>query len=169
MPGGVVAFSVAYAFYNLPVALGAKPVSQAALPELARAHHRGDEAEYGRTFDHALSLVLFLTLPAAAGYALLSSPLATAVGFGEMASPAALDLVQLALLGISAGVVGGAALNLGTQAAYARGDARSPLRAVVLRAILSEADRPYRTSEGSKARTTAAMMSATSRSRAARL
>jgi peptidoglycan biosynthesis protein MviN/MurJ (putative lipid II flippase) len=56
-----------------------------------------------------------------------------------MASADARNLVQLALLGISAGVVGGAALNLGTQAAYARSDARSPLRAVALRAVLSVA------------------------------
>jgi len=137
VPGGVVAFSLALAFYNLPVALGARPVSQAALPELSRAHHRGDAADYGRTFDSSLGLVLFLTVPAATGYALLSDPLATAVTFGEMATEEARHLVHHALLGISFGVVGAAAMIFGTQAAYARRDGRRPLVAVALRAGIS--------------------------------
>lgn len=137
VPGGVVAFSLAYAFYNLPVALGAKPVSQAALPELSRAHHRGDTENYVRTFDRALGLVLFVTVPAATCYALLSDSVATIVGFGQMASPEARSLVSLGLLGISFGVVGAAAVNFGTQAAYAQRDPRRPLIAVAVRAVLT--------------------------------
>lgn len=137
VPGGVIAFSLAFAFYNLPVALGAKPVAQAALPELSRAYHRGDFADYSRTFDSSLGLVLFVVMPAAMGYALLSGPVAAAVGFGEMATPHAQDLVRYALLGISFGVVGGAVLWFATQASYAQRNGRRPLAAVALRAGLS--------------------------------
>jgi putative peptidoglycan lipid II flippase len=139
VPGGVVAFALAFAFYSLPVALGAKPVSQAALPELSRAYHRGEEGLYGRTFDQSLGLVLFLTVPAAAGFALLHEPIATLVTFGQMATPEARSLVSLVLLGISAGIVGYAAMNFGTQAAYARRDARRPFVVVVARALLTAA------------------------------
>jgi putative peptidoglycan lipid II flippase len=139
VPGGVVAFALAFALYSLPVALGAKPVSQAALPELSRAHHRGEADVFGRTFDQALGLVLFVTVPAAAGYALLNEPIATVMTFGQMATPEARSLVSLALLGISAGVVGYAAMNFGTQAAYARRDARRPFAVVVARAVLTAA------------------------------
>lgn len=134
VPGGVVAFGLAYAFYGLPVALGAKPVSQAALPELSRAHHEGDPTGYAHTFDRALGVVLFVTVPAATGYALLSESVAAVVGFGEMASPQARSMISLVLLGISFGVVGAAAVNFGTQAAYAQGDARRPLVATAVRA-----------------------------------
>lgn len=136
-PGGVVTFGLAWAFYQLPVALGAKPVSQAALPELSRAHHRGDPDDFRRTFDRGLGLVLFVTVPAAAGYALLSGAIASVVGLGEMASPGARALVAYCLLGLSAGVVGAAGVNFGTQAAYARQDTRRPLIAVATRTALT--------------------------------
>jgi peptidoglycan biosynthesis protein MviN/MurJ (putative lipid II flippase) len=76
-------------------------------------------------------------VPAAAGYALLAEPIATVVGFGQMATPGARSLVAAVLLGLSFGVVGAAALNFGTQAAYAQRDARRPLVATALRAALT--------------------------------
>jgi putative peptidoglycan lipid II flippase len=139
VPGGVVAFTLALAFYNLPVALGTRPVAQAALPTLARAHQRGEPREFSDTFSHAFGLALFLTVPAAVGYLLLSGPLAHAVSFGEMASAEGHDLVRACLLGVSLGLVGEAALTFGTQAAYARADGRRPLRAVTARTVLSVA------------------------------
>jgi putative peptidoglycan lipid II flippase len=84
-------------------------------------------------------MALFLAAPAALGYALLSGPLATAVAFGEMATPEGRELLQVCLLGLSLGVVGQAAVEFTTQAAYARGDARRPLEAVALRAVLAVA------------------------------
>ena len=139
VPGGVVAMTLAIAFYNLPVALGAKPVAYAALPALARAGHRADDQAYGTLFRRSLGLVLFLTVPAAVGYVLLSGPLAAAVSFGEMAGPAGRELVRVCLLGIGLGVAGEAALVLATQAAYARRDGAAPLAAVALRTTVAVA------------------------------
>ena len=139
VPGGVVAFTVAWAFYNLPLALAVRPVSQAALPVLSRAHHAGDDGRLGETFDRAFGMALFLAAPAAVGYALLSGPLATAVAFGEMATPEGHDLLRACILGLSLGVLGQAAVEFATQAAYARGDARRPLEAVAVRAVLAVA------------------------------
>ncbi|MGY1688912.1 murein biosynthesis integral membrane protein MurJ [Geodermatophilus sp. SYSU D01105] len=133
VPGGVVALSLALAFYGLPGALITKPVSQAALPELSRAHHRGVAEDYGRTFDRTFGLAMFLTVPAAIGYTLLSGPLATVVSFGDMATPGARNLVRVALLGLGLGVIGWSALFFATRAAYARRDARRPLVAVAIR------------------------------------
>jgi putative peptidoglycan lipid II flippase len=137
VPGGVVAFTLAIAFYNLPVALGTKPVAQAAVPAMARAHHRADLASYGETFTRSFGLALFLTVPAAIGYVLLSGPLATAVTFGEMATPDGRELVRLCLLGVGLGLIGDAAIVFGTQAAYARRDGTRPLVAVTLRTGLT--------------------------------
>ena len=137
VPGGVVAFTMAYAFYNLPVALVARPVASATLPVLSRAHQRGDDAAFAETFARTASLVLLFTVPAALWYVLLSGPLATAVAFGEMAGAQGQATLAACLLGLGIGVVGESAVVLGTQAAYARRNGVHPLRAVVLRAGLA--------------------------------
>jgi putative peptidoglycan lipid II flippase len=134
--GGVVAFNLAFAFYLLPVALAARPVAQAALPEFSRAFHRSDNVEFSAALGRALRLALFLTVPAAAGYLLVSGPLSGAVAFGGMATPEGRALVRACLLGISLGLVGDAVIEVCTRAAYARRDARLPLLAQAIRSGL---------------------------------
>lgn len=139
VPGGVVAFTLAIAFYNLPVALGTRPVAQAAMPDMSRAYDREDAAGFSEAFSRSFGLALFLTVPAAVAYALLSGPVAGAVAFGEMATAEGRELVRLCLLGLSMGVIGEAAVIFETQAAYARRDARRPLMAVAVRTGLAVA------------------------------
>lgn len=146
VPGGVVAFTMAYAFYNVPVALAARPIAQATLPGLSRAARDGGATPGGvpaetfaDTFRRSASLVLLLAVPVAVGYVLLSGPLATLVAFGEMAGEDGRAALEACLLGLGAGVVGECAVVLGTQAAYARRDAARPLRAVLLRSGLAVA------------------------------
>jgi len=136
VPGGVVAFNLALAFYFLPTALAARPVAQAALPGLSRAYHRSDDAEFGVTLTRALQLALFLTVPAAAGYMLVSEPLSAAVTFGDMATAEGRLLVRACLLGVGLGVAGDAVMDLCTRASYARRDARLPLVLQLLRSGL---------------------------------
>ena len=136
VPGGVVAMSIAWAVYMLPAALTARPVAQASLPQLSRAVHRRDDAGYSGGFDQYLALALFFAAPAAIAIAGLSGPLATALTFGEMATPEGRELLRYCILGISFGVIGQSALELATVAAYARRDARRPLWAVGLRGAL---------------------------------
>ena len=135
VPGGVIAFTIAWSFYALPIALGAKPVAQAALPRLSRAVHHADDADYSEILARSLGLAQFLAVPAAVGLALISGPLSTAITFGEMAGPEGRKLLQYGLLGISLGVIGDAAANLGTQAAYARRDARLPFLSALVRTV----------------------------------
>ena len=139
IPGGVVALTIAWAFYNLPSALAAKPIAQAALPPLARAFHCHDDAGYSETFGRSVGLVVFLTVPAAAAYAVLSGPLAEAVALGQMATPQGRELVYYAVLGISLGVIGDGLVHFVTQAAYARRDATRPLRGCAIRTGLTVA------------------------------
>jgi putative peptidoglycan lipid II flippase len=139
VPGGVIAVSLALNFYNLPVALGTRPVAQASLPALSRAHGHGDSVQYAQAFDRGLSLAMFVAVPAALGYAALSGPLAGAVAFGEMATTEGRQLIQFALLGISLGLIGEAVLVFATQASYARRNGTWPLRAVALRTVVAVA------------------------------
>lgn len=138
-PGAVVALAIAWAFYNLPLALVGRPVALAALPHLSRSWQSGDDVGYSETFGRTFGLAMFVSVPIGITYALLSSPLAAAITFGEMATAAGRELVRYCLLGISLGVVGQAAIELATQAAYARRDARRPLWAIALRTSVAVA------------------------------
>ena len=135
--GGVVVFSIALAFFYLPVAVGARPLAVAALPVLSRMHARARLDDFSAELDRCLSRALFLTIPAAVAYAVLAVPLAHAVAFGEMSTPRGIELLALSLVGLAVGVAGEASFVVLTHAAFARNDARSPLRAMVVRTVTS--------------------------------
>lgn len=137
IPGGVVAFQLAFAFYNLPDALIGRPIAQATLPGLSRAHLDADRADFGRRLAGGVSLALFLAVPAAVGYFVLAGPIARAVSTGNMAGDSGVSLVTAAMLGLAGGTVGAVALVIGTHASYARRDARMPLTVMVVRSLLA--------------------------------
>ncbi len=137
VPGGVVAMTMAWAVYMLPGALTARPVAQASMPHLSRAVNRRDDVSYREAFDQNLGLALFFAVPAAIALASLSGPLATTLAFGEMATVEGRQILRYSMLGISLGVIGQSVMEFATVAAYARRDARRPLRAVALRAVVA--------------------------------
>jgi putative peptidoglycan lipid II flippase len=137
VPGGVVAVLLAMNFYNLPVALGGRPVAQAVLPRLARHHDRDESQSFRDTLTEGFSLMAFVALPAAVGLVVLSGPLAEAASFGEMASSGGTVLLSAALAGMGAGALGEAGFILFTHASYARRDPRAPVRIMALRTAVS--------------------------------
>lgn len=137
VPGGVIAFQLAINLYTLPSALGTRPVAVAVLPRLARLSHLGDLRRFRDELVRAAALVAFLTVPAAMAFLVLRDPLARAVTFGQMAAPPGQALVAISVAALTPGLVGYAALLLGTHACYARHDARSPFHAALLRAAVA--------------------------------
>jgi putative peptidoglycan lipid II flippase len=136
VPGGTVAFQIGYAFFNLPVALCARPVAAAQVPRLAQDSHREVPQAFHALFREGLALTSFVALPA--GLLLVGMPgiLARAVSFGGMAGAGGSDLAAAAIGGLGLGVFGEAIFIVSTAAAYARGDVTSPLRAVLLRVAM---------------------------------
>jgi putative peptidoglycan lipid II flippase len=134
VPGGVIAFQLAWNFYVLPAALGARPVAVALLPRLSRLFHADEMRRFRDELVRGISLVAFLIVPAAVAYLTLSEPIARAVTFGQMATAQGQSLIALSLAALGPGVLGYAALLLGTHACYARQDVRTPFSAAVLRA-----------------------------------
>ena len=100
LAGGVVAFQIALNFYYLAIALGATPVALSLLPRLARMHLDGDIAAFRDTLCAASRSGFFITIPAAVGYLVLAMPLARAISFGRMDSPAG-DMVAASLGALS--------------------------------------------------------------------
>ena len=130
--GGTVAFQIALNFYHLPLALVAAPVGLALLPRLSRLLEREQATAFTDSYLRALTLALFLVVPAAAGYVVLAGPLAHSVAAGRMGSEAGVTMVAVSLGALALGLVGETVFVISTQAAYARGDAGRPLRSMLL-------------------------------------
>jgi putative peptidoglycan lipid II flippase len=136
IPGGVVAFTMAINFFNLPVALGAKPVAQALLPSISRLAAENRYRQFRDELSQGLGLAFFVVTPAAVAFVVLCGPLAGAVAFGEMATSEGVRLIAASLAAVAVGMLGETAFLLAVGAAYARRDARSPLRAAILQALV---------------------------------
>jgi putative peptidoglycan lipid II flippase len=134
--GGTIALQIALNFYYLPIALAAFPVALALLPRLARLHHDAGETEFADTFARGLALALFVIVPAAAGYIVLADPISHAVAAGRMDSTAGLAMISGGLAALACGVAGEALFIVTTQAAYSRGDTRTPLLSMVLQTVI---------------------------------
>jgi putative peptidoglycan lipid II flippase len=133
VPGGVVAFEFAYSFYLLPGALGARPVAVSLLPRLSRLFQVPDLRALRDELVRGAWLVALVAAPAALALATLAEPIARAVTFGQMATPRGQHLLAMTLYALGPGVVGYAALLLGTYASYARHDVRTPFQAMAAR------------------------------------
>jgi putative peptidoglycan lipid II flippase len=131
--GGTVALQMVFNFYALPIELVATPVGLALIPRLSRLHReRRADGAFRETYREGLQLALFLAVPAAVGYLLLAGPIAHAIAVGAMATPAGLGMMTGALLAIAPGIVGQTAFYVSLQAAYARQDTRTPLKAMAV-------------------------------------
>jgi putative peptidoglycan lipid II flippase len=133
VPGGVVAFELARNFAFLPVALGARPVAVAVLPELSRYFHQDRLQAFRDEFVRGVSLILFVAVPAAVAYAILATPLAEAITFGEMATGAGVTLIAVAISALAPSVLGESGFFIATNGSYARHDATSPFHAMLVR------------------------------------
>lgn len=122
--GGVVAFQVAFTFFQLPFALAAHPVVTTVYPHLAADAHANDRAAFARRLAGAVTLTALLVLPASALLAATARPLLDTVAVGALATGS--PLVAPTLAAYAVGIGGYATFQLLTRACYALGDARAP-------------------------------------------
>jgi putative peptidoglycan lipid II flippase len=94
---------------------------------------------FADAYQRAVGLALFLVIPAAIGYVVLAVPLANIVAAGQMSSTAGVAMVAGSLGALALGLIGETLFVISTQAAYARGDARTPLRSMVLQSVVCAA------------------------------
>jgi putative peptidoglycan lipid II flippase len=137
--GGTVALQMSLNFYHLPLAIAAAPVGLALLPRLSRMIEDDQATAFADAYVRAVGLALFLMIPAAVGYVVLAVPLANIVAAGQMSSPAGVAMVAGSLSALAVGLIGETLFVISTQAAYARGDARTPLRSMVLQSMVCAA------------------------------
>ena len=131
----------AWLIANLPVALFGMALATAAFPRLAQQAADTDARALVETVSRVLRTVLFLSVPAALGLALLREP-ATTVLLERGAFGAGDSAVTAAALGFFClGIVPQAAVEIHSRGFYALGDTRTPViltvGAVVVNIILS--------------------------------
>ncbi|MCW2771152.1 MAG: hypothetical protein JWR27_2585 [Aeromicrobium sp.] len=134
--GGTVALQMSLSFYHLPLAIAAAPVGLALLPRLSRMTDEDDATDFADAYQRAVGLALFLVVPAALGYLVLALPLAHVVAAGQMSTAAGVAMVAGSLSALALGLVGETLFVISTQAAYARSDARSPLRSMMVQSVV---------------------------------
>lgn len=143
VPGGVVAFQLGYNFYTLPEALIGRPLAQAMLPELARAHRRADRRAFFEPLLNGGRLALFVAVPAVVAFLVLADPIARTVAGGNMATDDGIALIAGAITGLALGALAQCGVLLCTNAYYARRDARTPFVVTAIRSLLALAWMAY--------------------------
>jgi putative peptidoglycan lipid II flippase len=125
--GPVSWLAYAYRFFILPLGLFGVSISSAALPRLSRSAAHSDMAEFREILSRSLLMILLLTVPAAAGLAILGeSMIGIVYQHGKFL---AYDTHQtaVALACYSAGLAGYSVMKLVAPAFYALGDSRTPM------------------------------------------
>jgi putative peptidoglycan lipid II flippase len=134
--GGVVAFQIANAFFELPNAVIGLPLALSLYPALSEAFARKDEPRFGRLLLDGWRLALFGAIPAAVGLYLLA-PVASDVllGWTHDVRP---ELVAATLQGLAIGVPPWLLLGTLVRALYARGATARPflMNALAFAAVL---------------------------------
>lgn len=127
MNGPVSWLAYAYRFFILPLGVFGVAIASAALPRLSRSAAHHDLAEFRQILSRSILMILLLTVPAAAGLAILGeSMIGIVYQHGRFL---AYDTHQtaVALECYAAGLAGYAVMKLATPAFYALGDARTPM------------------------------------------
>jgi len=129
--------SYAWLIAGLPLALFGMALSTAVFPRLAEHVADGDMASFTATISRVLRVIMFFSIPAAVGLALLRVP-ATTVLLQRGEFTAADTLVTASALGFYClGVVPQAGIEIHSRGFYALGDTRSPVILAVAAVILN--------------------------------
>jgi putative peptidoglycan lipid II flippase len=134
--GGIVALQMALNFYYLPIAVVVTPVAVSLLPRLARLHMMSEPGLFRDTFVRGWRFAMFLVVPAVVGYLALAWPIARTVSIGKMNSSDGVEMIAVAIIALSVGMIGQATFTIATQALYSRKDTRTPLLSMALQALV---------------------------------
>lgn len=127
VPGGVVAFYLAYAFYELPNALVGFPLSMVAVPSLARSALIEDMGSFASLLSRAWRTAAVFITPAAAGL-VVTAPALSRLIFGHGRSRgASAELVAMCLIGLAIGLPAFALAQGVVRTLYARRDTAAPI------------------------------------------
>jgi putative peptidoglycan lipid II flippase len=123
--------SVSYLYYgmrmvDLPQAVFLLAIGSAVLPALSRAAAEGRIEDLKRSYGHALSMSLYVALPATVGLLVLARPVISVLFMRGEFDAGMLENTSLALMCMAPGIIGTAGVRVTTPAFFARNDTRTP-------------------------------------------
>ena len=129
--------SVSYLYYadrlvQFPLGIFAQAAATAVLPSLSRQAANGDQAGMGDTFGHAMSLVLFITIPAMVGLIALREPIVALLFQRGAFDAQTTRLTSDALLYYALGLWAFAAVRIVVSTFYAMQDTRTPVKTATI-------------------------------------
>ncbi|MEX2292263.1 MAG: lipid II flippase MurJ [Acidimicrobiales bacterium] len=125
VPGGVVAYQVAWVFFLAPYAIFAQPIHTAILPELVSEARQPDIDPFRLSVQWSIERMALWVLPISAAVVALALPAMRAVSFGEVSSEGP-GLLAAALATLAVGLFPYGVFLLFARAYYALGDSRTP-------------------------------------------
>jgi putative peptidoglycan lipid II flippase len=140
-PGSLTALATAFTLMFTVLGILGQSIGTAVFPTLARLHAEKDDTAFDRTLTSALSGVLFLSIPAGIGMAVLANPIVTVLFERDewTSTDTAGTAWALGLFGV--GLAGHAALEVLARAFYALHDTWTPVKiggaTMILNIVLS--------------------------------
>ncbi len=127
IPGAIAALDYAWTLMMLPLGIFAMAISTAVFPTLADQRARQMVDQMLATLTSSLRAILYLTIPAAIGLAVLSEPIVRLLLQRGEFSPDSTALTVYALRFYAIGILGQATIEILTRAFYAAHDTRTPV------------------------------------------
>jgi putative peptidoglycan lipid II flippase len=127
IPGAITALDYAWTLMMLPLGIFAMAISTAVFPTLADQTARDRIDEMVRTLTSTLRVILYLTIPASVGLAILAEPIVRLLLERGQFDAASTALTVHALRFYAVGLLGQAAVEIVTRAFYALQDTRTPV------------------------------------------
>ena len=129
--------SVSYLYYadrlvQFPLGIFAQAAATAVLPSLSRQAADGDHVGLGETFSHAMSLVLFITIPAMVGLIVLRQPIVALLFRHGAFDVQTTRLTSDALLYYALGLWAFSAVRIVVSTFYAMQDTRTPVKTATI-------------------------------------
>jgi putative peptidoglycan lipid II flippase len=125
--GGVVAFYLAFAFYELPNALVGFPLSMVAVPALARSAIADDARAFASLLSRTWRTACVIITPAAAGLAVTAPAIARVLFERGPARGSSAELVSTCLIWLAPGLPAFALSQAVVRTLYARRDTAAPI------------------------------------------
>ena len=137
LPGAIAALDYAWTLMMLPLGLFAMAISTAVFPALADLHARDELAAMTRTLVGTLRVILYLTIPASVGLAVLAEPIVRLLLERGQFTPESTALTVGALRFYALGLLGQATIEIVTRAFYALHDTLTPVAIAALAMALN--------------------------------
>jgi putative peptidoglycan lipid II flippase len=129
--GSVNALALGWLFMQVPETIIGTAIGVALLPTLSEQVARQEREAFGRSLNHALRVILALSIPAAVLIGMALRPVVGLLNFDEIGT----NLVTWTARAFLIGLVGHSLLEVAVRGFYAQQDARTPLYAAILTAL----------------------------------